>query len=345
MAVTHWYFLLLPLVVLAVMSLLRFRGCSFQTGGIPGQPDVYGTAVKANNPTAWFRLEELIGPTAQNEEGPPNGTYSTASSPLSAGNSLWHSQAVPTTALKFAINNPSLVPLESQDPFDFSVRFQGSQVVANVPALLNATEFTLEALVFADWDLTVLGNYYCVMELAGIPHPATNVKGAGFGLYAGPSDTTNPNSPYSWQAWMGNGDTFYRLEEVKPYTPNDPANPNPGPNVEKDDATYLAFTFSQPLGQAFLFLFTQDRDLDYVAYQLTPLTYAPVVAGMASQGLQIGATAQGPLFTPPAPTPIPVLYPFIGQMANVAIYNNQVLTESQLRQHAIAAFFLNSPST
>ncbi len=343
MAVTHWYFLLLPLVVLAVMSLLRFRGCSFDPSGIPGQPDQYGVAVTADNPTAWFRLEETAGPTAQNQEGPPNGTYSTAASPLSAGNPLWHSQAVPTTALKFAINNPSLVPLESQDPFDFSVRFQGSQVVANVPALLNLTEFTLEALVFADWDLTATGNYYCVLELAGIPNPATNIKGAGFGLYAGPSlDLANPTSPYSWQAWMGNGLDFYRLEEMKPYNPPDPA--NTGPLVEKDDATYLAFTFSQSQGQAFLYLFTQDRDLDYVAYQLIPAGYKPVVAGMSSQGLQIGATAQGPLFNPPAPAPIPVLYPFIGQMANVAIYN-KVLTESQLRQHAIAAFFLNSPST
>ena len=157
MAVSHWYFLLLPLVVLAVMSLLRFRGCSFQTGGIPGQPDVYGTAVKADNPTAWFRLEEPFGPGAANVEGPPNGTYSTAPSPLSAGNALWHSQAVPSTSLKFAINTPSLVPLESQDPFDFSVRFEGSQVVANIPALLNLTEFTVEALVFADWDVNRAG--------------------------------------------------------------------------------------------------------------------------------------------------------------------------------------------
>ena len=342
MAVTHWYFLLLPLVVLAVMSLLRFRGCSFQTGGIPGQPDLYGSAVKADGPTAWFRLEELIGPTAQNEEGPPNGTYSTASSPLSAGNPLWHSQAVPSTSLKLAINNPSLVPLESQDPFDFSVRFQGSQVVANVPALLNLTEFTLEALVFADWDTTVLGNYYCVLELAGIPNAATNIKGAGFGLYAGPSVTTNPNTPYSWQAWMGNGLNFNRLEEMMPYNPPDPA--NTGPLVEKDDVTYLAFTYSKSQGQAWLYLFTQDRDPDYVSYQLIPTTYAPVVAATPSQGLQIGATAQGPLFNPPSPAPIPVLYPFIGQMANVAIYN-QVLTESQLRQHAITAFFFNSPGT
>ena len=344
MAMIHWYYLLLPVVVLAVMSLLRFRGCSFQTGGIPGQPDLYGSAVKADGPTAWFRLEETGGPTAKNEEGPPDGTYSTANSPLSAGNPLWHSPAVPSTSLKFAINNPSLVPLESQDPFDFSVRFQGSQVVADIPALLNLTEFTLEALVFADWDTTVMGNYYCVLELAGTPHPATNIKGAGFGLYAGPSDTTNPNSPYSWQAWMGNGLDFYRLEEVKPYKMNDPMNPNPGPTVTKDDATYLAFTFSQLQGEAFLFLFTQDRDIDYVSYQLIPMTYAPVVAGMASQALQIGATAQGPLFTPPPPTPIPVLYPFIGQMANVAIYN-KVLSESQLRQHAITGFFFNSPGT
>jgi hypothetical protein len=254
---------------------------------------------------------------------------------------LWNSPAVANTSLTLGINNPSLVVMESQDPFDFSARFEGSQVVANIPALLNLTEFTVEALVYADWDLNATGKYYCVLELAGIPHPATNIKGAGFGLYAGPSDTQNPSSPYSWQVWVGNGLNFDRLEEVKPYLSNDPA--DPGPNVEKDAATYLAFTFSQLQNQAILYLYALDRNLDDYKYPLTPTTYAPVVIGTDSQGLQIGATAQGPLFNPPAGTPIPVLYPFIGQMANVAIYNT-ALTESQLRQHAITGFFFNSPA-
>jgi hypothetical protein len=345
MAMTHWYYLLLPLVVFAVMSLLRFRGCSFHPGAA-NTPDQYGTAVMSDGPIAWFRLEEAPGATtAANASGSPDGTYGTAPSPLSAGNASWRSPAVASTSLTLGINNPDLVPEESQDPYDFSIRLAGAyvEVPPDAPALQNLTEFTLEGLVYPDWDTTALGNYYCVLELAAHVLPAT-LKNQGFGLYAGPSDTTNPNSSYSWQVWMGNGISFQRLEEVKPYTPNDPNNPNPGPNVEKDQVTYLAFTYSQSQGQAFLYLYTSDRDLDYVAYQLIFAAYTPVATAANTQGLHIGLTAEGPLFPPGPPAVVPFLYPFIGQMCNIAIYN-KALTQDILRNHATIAFFVNSPST
>ena len=253
MAMTHWYFVLAPLVVLAVMSLLRFRGCGFH----PSQADGYGTAVGDDSPVAWFRLEDAPGSTvAKNAAGSEDGAYGTAPSPLSAGQPTWHSPAVPATSLTLGINDPDLVLLEHEDPYDFSIRVEGAfvQVPADVPALQDLTEFTLEALVYPDWDAGTLGNYYCVLELAGLA-PGVPQKSAGFGLYAGPSDTQNPNSPYSWQVWMGNGSGFQRLEEKKPYNPPDPANLGPGP-CQKDQATYLAFTFSQSQGQAFLYLYS-----------------------------------------------------------------------------------------
>ena len=282
MAMTHWYFLLAPAVVLAVMSLLRFRGCGFH----PSQEDGYGTVVGDDSPVAWFRLQDAPGSTvAKNAVGTEDGAYGTAPSPLNAGQPTWHSPAVPATSLTLGINDPDLVLLEHEDPYDFSIRVEGAfvKVPADVPALQDLTEFTLEALVYPDWDVGTLGNYYCALELAGLA-PGVIQKSAGFGLYAGPSDTQNPNSPYSWQTWMGNGSGFQRLEEKKPYTPDDPTNPNPGPTVEKDQATYLAFTFSKSQGQAFLYLYTQDRDLDYVAYELNPVAYVPVVAGTVTQG-------------------------------------------------------------
>jgi hypothetical protein len=343
MPLTHWYYLLLPVVVLAVMSLLRFRGCGFTPG--VGQSDQYGITVSPDGPIAWFRLEEAPGATAAaNAAGTPDGTYGTAPSPLSAGNAAWHSPAVASTSLTLGINNPDLVPQESQDPYDFSIRVAGAfvQVAPDAASLQNLTEFTLEGLVYPDWDTTALGNYYCVLELAARVAPAI-LKNQGFGLYAGPSDTTNLNSSYSWQVWMGNGTSFQRLEEVKPYTPNDPGNPNPGPNVEKDQVTYLAFTYSQSQGQAFLYLYTSDRDLDYVAYQLNVVPYVPVTSAANTQGLHLGLTAEGPLFQPGPPAVVPFLYPFTGQMCNIAIYN-KVLTQDTLRHHATVAFFVNSPS-
>ena len=67
------------------------------------------------------------------------------------------------------------MPEESQDPYDFSIRVAGAyvQVPADAAALQNLTEFTLEGLVYPDWDVTALGSYYCVLELAAHVLPAT----------------------------------------------------------------------------------------------------------------------------------------------------------------------------
>ena len=197
MAMTHWYFVLAPLVVLAVMSLLRFKGCGFH----PSQEDGYGTAVGDDSPVAWFRLQDTPGSTvAKNAFGTEDGAYGTAPSPLSAGPPTWHSPAIPATSLTLGINDPDLVPLEHEDPYDFSIRVEGAfaKVPADVPALQDLTEFTLEALVYPDWDVTALGSYYCVLELAGMVPPAL-LKSSGFGLYAGPSDT--PGKP-GWVSEM-----------------------------------------------------------------------------------------------------------------------------------------------
>jgi hypothetical protein len=304
--------------------------------------------VQADGPIAWFRLEETSGTTAANAAGSPNGTYGTAPSPLSAGKAPWLSAAVAPTSLTLGISDPKLVPQENQNPYYFSIAVAGAyvQVPADAASLQNLTEFTVEGLVYPNWDTTVLGNYYCVLELAAQippPSPPLALKSQGFGLYAGPSDPTNPTtSAYAWQVWMGNGTSFQLLQPM-PFV-NDPGNPNPnpGPNVEQGQVTYLAFTYSNSQGQAFLYLYTSDRDLDYVAYQLNVNPYVPVTSAANTQGLHIGLTSEGPLFDPAEI--VPFLYPFIGQMCNIAIYN-KVLTQDTLRNHATVAFYVNSPST
>jgi hypothetical protein len=338
MALTHWYYLLLPVVVFAVMSLLRFRGCSFD-------PSLsYGYVVNADGPIAWFKLQESPGATtAANAAGSPDGTYGTAPSPLSAGNAPWHSPAVASTSLTLGVNNPSLVPSDPNDPDDFSIAVAGAfvQLPPDATSLQNLTEFTLECLLYPTWDLTALGNYYCVMELAA---RTATLKNQGFGLYAGPMDPANPTtSPYWWQLWMGNGTSFQLQPTVLPL-PTDPGNPNPnpGPTVEQNQVTYVAVTYSQSQGQAFLYLYNFDRDIDYVAYPLLFSSYSPVTSAANTQGMRIGIAAEGPLFAPPAGAVPPLLYPFIGQMCNVAIYN-KVLTQDTLRHHATVAFY-NTPA-
>ena len=127
-----------------------------------------------------------------------------------------------------------------------------------------------------------------------------------------------------------------------PTLPTIPIIPIPDPRWKKTSPLTLPLPSASHRCRHFCICSRKDRDLDYVAYELNPVAYVPVVAGTVSQGMSIGIAAQGPLFPPPLGAVPPLLYAFIGQMANVAIYNT-ALTQDALRAHAIAAFFVDSP--
>jgi hypothetical protein len=333
---TDWYFLLMPIAVLAVLLLFRFVGCHFD----PRIETVgnYAKDVKDDSPFAYFRLREKPGDTVANNEiggQAQRGLFETAQPPLDAGEPTWLSTEVANPHFDLGVTDPHLVQTDSSSDYS-AIRVDGGFV--HVPANLidNLTDFTLEVLVHPEWDVEFqLGKYYCVLESAalksipGLPPPLQ--KNAGFGIYAGP-DTFDPTSPYVWQFWMGVGaDGFERLIP-KSFTqpPTNPV-PNPGPIVQPEP-TYLAITFSQSQSQAFLYVFTPNKDIDYTTYELNTLPYEP-----ATQDLFIGIAREGPLFSPFPGSPV-LLYPFKGLIGELAIYD-RVLTESQLRNHVIDAFF------
>jgi hypothetical protein len=267
--------------------------------------------------------------------GTPDGIIDSAPAPIDAGDPNWHSTGVAHPGLDLGVTDP---PLIQTDPSGAAIRFRGGsvQVSASVPPLNNLTEFTVEVLVHSEWDLiSGLGNYYCVLESADfVPvgaQPPPQQKNAGFGIYAGPDNPGDPASQYFWQVWLGVGEDGFERFMPQPYV-DVPGNPvsNPGPNVTAEP-TYLAFTFSQSQGHAFLYVYTPNRDIDYTTYALNPLPYVE-----ASNALSIGVTPQGPLFPPFLGATS--LYPFEGLIGNLAIYD-KVLDESTLRDHVMYAFY------
>jgi hypothetical protein len=331
----EWYPLLVPLGVLAALMLFRFVGCDdlFGLDEIPEKD--YPLHVKADAPVIYLRLQEAqlnSPPVAKDEMEVKEGRYGRASSPLSAGDPNWSSTEVPVTELQLGVtDDPKLLATEAGAT---SVRVHGGEIIvaAHVaPRLQSLTEFTLELLVCPEWDVVAAaarGKYYCVMELAAITTPAPGDplrKNAGFGIYAGPD--TDPTSPYVWQFWVGTGQGgFQRLNPVQPY--QDPQ--DPGPTVTTLP-TYLAVTFSQPQGKAFLYSYYAGRNFSNTQYELVPLNYIPAIAE-----LFIGLAEKGPLF-PPFPFSPDPLYPFKGRMAEVAIYDI-VLEGKQILDHGMRAF-------
>jgi hypothetical protein len=334
---TDWYFLLVPIAVLTVLLLFRFVGCTQEA--FLGDPDEYEETVIADAPVAYFRFREKTGAVAINVMGGPNGAIGETVGPLDAGDPNWLSTTVAQPSIILGVTEPHLLQTDFSSYYS-AFSFGGGYVAvpANVSPLNSLTEFTVEMLLYPQWDLEFgLGKYYCVLESAdvvqipGQTQPQLQ-KNAGFGIYAGPDNAADPASPYTWQFWVGVGQNgFERLSPVLPYPqpPNNPA-PNPGPTVQPE-ITYLAVTFSRSQNQAFLYLFNPNRDLDYTTYQLNALPYTE-----AAQQLYVGLTLQGPLFPPfTGPT---LLYPFQGPIGELAIYD-KVLDESTLRNHVINAFF------
>lgn len=323
------YLWLTPIAVVAIVSLFCFVGCNqifdldavsavgpYQDNVIPDAPAMYLRLQEQSPPTP------LPGGTAEDAMGNQNGVYERAGAPL-PDDPATLSPGTGPLILQVGIG-PSLVPA---DDTATSMRVRGGRVAVPFSPSLNAAQFTLEAIVLPEWDLSIRGRYYAVMESTNEPVGGGNKpKRLGYALYAGPEDPTTPDTPYRWQLWVGSGTDFRQLKEQPPADPN-----NPGPLVSAAP-TYLCARFD---GSDFdLFVFTADHDIDTVKYHLQPQPYVP----NANDELTIGMAGRFRSLVAPFPGPARSLYPFNGRMQEVAVYDKS-LSEERIATHASNMFF------
>ena len=315
------YTFLLPVAILAVIMLFRFAGCSFSTTVGESYPDI----IKGDNPLFYYRLQEtgMLPRDAADEMGRKNGTYGISPSPLN--DPAYLSPTVLTPGIELGVS-PSIVPLMS---YSKAVRFNGSDVFAIGP-IGPLPKFSVEAIVRPEWNLiNNRGFFFCVFEssahVPGLGAP-TPLKNTGFAVFAGPHDLASPAaSPYCWQLWVGTGTEFHRAS---------PLESGPVPLV-KSESTYLAVTFDDP--EVVLYAYTPGEDLDFISHALTRPPYVQAIHPLDGISLRIGLAGGSAALVPPFPGPAGGLYPFVGRMAEVALYE-RALTPAEVRSHITAAF-------
>ncbi len=315
-----WFVLLVPAAVLAALMLFRFVGCDFGGPDPIELDDPYHDGILKDSPVVYYRLQEAPPPdTATDEAQHRDGKYVVAPSPLQSDPAYLSPQLLNTTV------EPGLGSLLQRESKSKSVRFVGSFVLASAsgPPLDDIVPpFSLEAVVLPEWNLNQLGLFYCVMEnsmfLAG--HGSVpGEKNCGFAIYAGPDDPANAaTSPYCWQLFVGTGAGFQRCK---------PLQGGPVPPV-KAEPTYLAATFDAT--RAFLYAYSADTDINSVKFELERPPYIQAV-----QNLFVGIATKA--LVGPFPSPQGFLYPFVGRMAEVAIYRS-ALAEERIISHILSAF-------
>ncbi len=330
---TSWYLWLTPLAVGAIIALLGFVGCQlvFPLDDVDiGDFTVYDETVLADSPVMYLRLQESSpgtvipgGEAVDLAGGNHPGVYERLGNALPDDPATLSPAAGPPL-LEIGIA-PALLPPES---LTTAIRVRAARVRVPFSAAINPAQFTFEVFVQPEWDLSVLGRYYAVVENTDKPPTgSTNSKQKGFAIYAGPESPGNPQTPYRWQLWVGSGTDFRQLVEQPPVDPS-----NPGPLVEAAP-TYLGVTCDGSEYQ--LFAYNDGRDIDAVKYRLVPQPYVPNTNG----DMTIGMTQASRSLVPPFPGPANRnLYPFIGKMQEVALYD-QVLTEARIVSHITTAFY------
>ena len=316
------YLILTPLLVLAVVLLFGFVGCtSFGASSSAATGADYPSTIKKETSlVGYWRLGEPAstaiappppGGIAKDEQGTHPGHY-------------FHFQPAPGADTKrHSFSNPAVINLGQKpgllekEASETCVEFNGGWVDMGFDAVLNPPQFTLEAWVFPQLDGDPLGNFYCLCETGA---PATGKqKTEGFGLYAGPGDPTNPTSPYEWQIWMGDGTNFTKV-----------ANSLPSPAAVKSQLTYVVLTYDG--SNVLLFVYIPNTGQELSNNSVAPLQgkftgYKPATTG----SLVVGA---GRNLFPAVPGAAPkMLYAFHGKIQEVALYNKALTVGDSLVAH------------
>jgi hypothetical protein len=310
---------LIPIVLLGVVTALCFVGCVLNTHGLPPSFTAYSSTTvlgNVNNVAFWPLNETADSQPAHDLKGGNNGKYIDPNTAPS-GFYPWPPFSIPDPP------NPDIVSAAGQGTITFGLAgivtgdfgVQGTSqttcivvegAVVPVKPVINPTSFTLEAWVRVDWSSTDPLAFRAVVDCRN------DNPGQGFALLAAPD--TDQSGNYHWQAFVGNGGS-----DPNSFTTVTSADPPIAlsTNVETGGTTfYLAVTFDA--GTNILLLFVNGQEVG----KTTPATYVP----NASQPLWIGAGApfvqqRGSPPPPPPGTPASPLFPWVGVIQDVAIYN------------------------
>jgi Concanavalin A-like lectin/glucanases superfamily len=287
-------YLLAPLLVLAMVALLGFVGCTEDFDklgeggpppdggdGPPGEgpgptpPTPYQDVVLADGPIAYWRLGDSDkSQPAKDEIGPAPGDHPGVFN--SSNGDLLLQQA----------------GLNSSDPGAPSALFDGGYVsvdVAGKPELATPA-FTIEALVAAEWPPAGAGGLAVMHVVASSAHPSAL---SGWALFATDDDR--------WQGRVWGGGQVYE-------TPKDQT------SVVFNSVTYLALTYD---GNGALMLFAGP---------------AGALADALVQGCQYTVNTTEPLSVGVGLEDSQPLFPFKGRIQEVALYG-VALSKTQVADH------------
>jgi hypothetical protein len=320
---------LLPVILLGIVTLFCFVGCGLDTTGTLVVFTKYSDTTVLANPAVvgyWPLSESGDSLPAVDRVAGNNGQY--VDSTTSAAIYPWPAASVSNppgpdvlsaAALgSIAFAQPGIVAGDSVQPADDYTKRTPCLVVngcyVNVPfnAKINPkTSFTLEAWVRVDWDKSAPHAWRAVLDARDLS------PNRGFALYAKADDSLP--GVYHWEVLVGNGGTgvFTRA------TSDDPAITLNDPSLPSGVTYYLAVTYDGPSQTLILYVDGEQR-----GPKVNSVVYAPNTA----QPLWIGA---GVPFIPlrPAPGALSPLFPFVGAIQDVAIYNAALTSDVILRHY------------
>jgi hypothetical protein len=322
-----------PLGLLAILALLCFVGCNFHPGEIALWTTYTDDTVLANPAVvAYWPLGETGDslPAIDRTPSPNNGQYIDPATlpaiypwpdymvPSGPGTSV-ESAAAPGSV---AFAQPGIVAGDSVQPANVSTNITPCLVVngcyVNVPlkAKINPTSFTVEAWVRVDWDANAAHAWRVVLDARDFNNPTCT----GFGIFAKADD--NQPGVYRWQAVVGNGGTgaagfTTATSDDPPITLNDPSLPA--------GVTYhLVVTYDSPSQTLILFMDGEQRG-PKVNTAYVPNTTQPLWIGAAAPYVPLRPQAPGVLAGP--------LFPFVGAIQDVAIYNAALASDVILKHY------------
>jgi hypothetical protein len=322
--------ILIPAILLGIVGMLCFVGCSLPVEGLPNPPFTKYSDMSVLNTlglVAYWPLSDKddTAPALERMSGIPSNYIDQTTAPSlyswppfnlpnpTPGNPDIHSADAGMGSILF--KQSGIVKGDTVQPENIAgiitpcVVVNGCYVeVPFVPKLLVDTSFTIEAWVRVDWTANDPDAWRFVVDARDFP-------GKGFGLFA----KTDDNQPhvYRWTGVIGNGGP-----DVTGFTGI--ASDELTITLGSSDPVYLALTYDG-LNQTLTLFVNGDQQKQMTGVPYMPNTVQPLWIGAGApyvtrRPMQVAGDPGSPLF------------PFVGAIQDVALYK-VALDPTIIRRH------------